>query len=549
MFLSFTGAVRLSSTAAVLLAVSAPMSASAAASCENLKTLSLPDTTIDSSATVAAGQFKVPNAPWAPAQQLPEHCRVQGTIRPTSDSDIKFEVWLPVTNWNGKFQGAGNGGFAGSINYMGLATAVQRGYAGASTDTGHTGKDEETAWAKGHPEKIVDFGHRAIHLMTVNAKAITKSYYGEAPRRAYFASCSNGGRQALMTAQRYPEDYDGIIAGAPANDWTGLIFSFIWNAQAQLKPDAFIPAAHATTIQSAVNQQCDALDAVSDGIVSAPQACSFRPEKLLCAEGQAKDCLSTPQVAALQAIYQGPQTANGSQLFPGFTPGAEVGTVPGISWDGWVFGAQAGSSTQGRFATNFMRGMATGDDNWQLTNFSFDRDAGPIAEKFGPILNATDPDLSSFAKRGGKLILFHGWADAAIPPVNSIKYYDSVGARMGAAQRRQFARLFMVPGMQHCLAGPGPSSFGGLTAALSPPNPAVDLAAALEQWVEQGIAPESVRAVKAQDMVRALYDPTQGGVERSGLICAYPSQAKWNGSGDAADAASYTCVDPKGHVR
>jgi Tannase and feruloyl esterase len=546
MFLSVTRRAVRCAAAGALFAASAPMLAHAAATCESLKTVSLADTTVDSTETVAAGEYKVPNSPWLPPQQLPEHCRLRGTIRPTSDSEIKFEVWLPAASWNGKLQGAGNGGFAGSINYMGLALGVQRGYVAASTDTGHSGKDEDTAWAKGHPEKIVDFGHRAIHLMTVNAKAIAKAYYGEAPRRAYFASCSNGGRQALMTAQRYPEDYDGIIAGAPANDWTGLIFGFTWNAQALMKPDAFIPASKAVAIQAAVNHQCDALDGVSDGVVSAPQKCDFKPQQLLCGEGQSKDCLSEPQVAALQAIYQGARTSKGSQLFSGFTPGAEVGTVPGISWDGWVFGAEAGRSSQGRFATNFMRSMVTGDDNWQLTAFDFDRDAGPIVEKLGPILDATDPDLSRFAKRGGKLILFHGWNDAAIPPLNTIKYYDSVGARMGAAQREQFARLFMIPGMQHCLAGPGPSSFGGLGPALSPPNPAVDLSSALEQWVEKGIAPESVRAVKGHDMIRALYDPTQGGVERSGLICAWPKQARWNGSGDAADAASYTCVDPKG---
>jgi feruloyl esterase len=184
-----------------------------------------------------------------------------------------------------------------------------------------------------------------------------------------------------------------------------------------------------------------------------------------------------------------------------------------------------------------------GNDNWQFGSFDFDRDAPMVIEKLGPVLDATNIDLSRFASRGGKLILFHGWADAAIPPTNSIEYYEGVGQRMGQKKRARFMRLFMIPGMQHCLAGPGPSSFGGLTAAVQPPNPAVDLSAALEQWVEKGVAPESVRAIRARDLRLALFDPTQPDVERSGLICAYPKQAKWNGTGDGADAAHYTCVD------
>jgi Tannase and feruloyl esterase len=545
MYSTFTRIARRRTAASLLLTLSAPTLAFAA-SCESLKGLSLPDVTVESAVVVAAGAYQ-PESKWAPPMSLPEHCRVSGTIRPTAGSDIKFQVWLPAAGWNGKFQGSGNGGFAGSINYIGLASAVQRGYVGASTDTGHTAsKDEETAWAKGHPEKIIDFGHRAIHLMTVNAKAVIKAYYGDGPRHSYFASCSNGGRQALMTAQRYPEDYDGIISGAPANNWTGLIFSFLWNAQALSKPDAFVPAAQAATLQAAVNHQCDAVDGVSDGIVASPQACGFKPQMAQCKGAPSNDCFTAPQINALQAIYQGPRTAGGKQLFAGFAPGAEVGSVPGFSWDGWIFGAAPGTSTQARFATNFMRGFVGKNDDWQLTSFDFDRDVQPIVEKFGPILDATDPDLSRFAKRGGKLILFHGWADAAIPPQNSIDYFESVRERMGEKRRDEFARLYMVPGLQHCVAGPGLSIFGGLGAAVQPANPAGDLSAALEQWVEKGIAPQSIRAVKPQNLIAAVFDPKQGGVERSGVLCAYPRQAKWNGTGDAADAASYTCVDTKG---
>lgn len=541
MFLSFARA------SVVSLGLSALASVSAHAGvCDSLKRLSLTDTTIESSEASDPGPYRDGTGLWALPSQMPEYCRVRATIRPSKDSDIKFEVWLPATSaWNGKLHVGGNGGFAGSINYQsGLAAAVQRGYVGVSTDTGHVGKDDDASWAKDHPEKVIDYGHRALHLATVNAKAIAQAYYGTAVKRSYFMSCSNGGRQALMAAQRYPDDYDGIIAGAPANDWTGLMLSFIWNTQAQLGPGAYIPPSLASTIQAGVNEQCDALDGVSDGVVSAPQACNFKPERLLCATGQSTQCLTAPQVEALRRIYQGPRTSQGVQLFPGFDPGAEVGVpVPGIGWDGWMFGPEVGDSRQGRMVASFMRNMITGDENWKFADFNFERDPPLLLERVGHVLNATDPDLSAFARRGGKLILFHGWADAAIPARNSIKYFESIGARMGAQQRASFARLFMVPGMQHCLAGPGPSSFGGLTAASQPLNPATDLSAALERWVETGTAPESVRAIKARDMVRALFDPSQADVERSGVICAYPKQAKWNGTGNPADASSYACAD------
>ena len=517
----------------------------AAASCGSLEHLKLAHTTIDSSTVEAAGPSTLEGiAAIALPDPVPERCRVKGTIRPTSDSDIKFEVWLPAANWNGKLTTGGNGGVAGSINYSLLVSAIQRGYTGVSTDTGHVGKDADGAWAKGHPEKLVDFGHRAIHLATVDAKAIVKAYYGVEQKRAYFIGCSNGGRQALMSAQRYPEDFDGVIAGAPAYNWTGFTTAFAWNEQAMLRPNAYIPMTMAPIIQAAVNQQCDALDGVTDGVVSAPQACHFQPEKLLCAPGQTEKCLTQPQIEALQTIYQGAHTSNGTRLFTGFTPGGETGSVPGLGWEGWIFGPQPGVATQSAFVWGVMREMVTGEDNWQIGSFDFDRDPKILLEKIGPALNATDTNLSKFASRGGKLILFQGWSDAAIPPSATISYYEGVGQRMGDTKRAQFMRLFMVPGMQHCAGGPGPSSFGGLTPAVQPENPSRDLTAALEQWVEKGVAPESVRAIKGRDLKRALYDPTVADIESSGLICAYPRHAKWNGTGDTKDAASYTCVYP-----
>ncbi|MFC4312049.1 tannase/feruloyl esterase family alpha/beta hydrolase [Steroidobacter flavus] len=526
--------------AAMSLGVSAHASGT---SCEQLKQLPLSDTSIEGT-VVPAGEYKNPAAAYMPAIALPAHCRVRGTIKPTSDSDIKFEVWLPLQQWNGKLQGSDNGGFAGSINVPALAISVKRGYAGVSSDTGHVASvAEDASWAKGHPEKVVDFAHRAIHLMTVNAKAIVNAFYGQAPKRSYFAGCSNGGRQALMTAQRYPDDYDGIVAGAPAHDWTHLMMSFAWNTKALSAPGGFIPGTMAPAIQAAVNEQCDALDGVKDGLVAAPQSCTLDPNKLLCTAGKSEACLTPTQMQALQAIHRGPHTSKGVRLYPGFPPGAEVGApLPGMGWDGWIFGQEPGGTGQGRFALNFMRYIVTGDEGWRVTAFDPDKDASTIDARFAPIFNATDPNLSRFAARGGKLILFHGMADPAIPVGSSIDYFESVGRKMGAPERDKVVKMFLVPGMQHCVGGPGPSIMGGLGAAVQPPDPSTDLSAALETWVEQGKAPESVRVIKPKKLAVAFADPRAAGVERSGLLCAYPKRAKWNGTGDASDAASYGCV-------
>lgn len=506
-----------------------------AIACEDLHALKLNQTIITESIRVPPGTFKDPSGPW-PAEDLPERCQVKGIIRPSTDSEISFEIWMPTTSWNHKLQGAGNGGFAGALNYQsGLVQSLQRGYVGVTTDTGHTAKTEDASWAIGHPEKITDFAYRAIHLMTVNAKAVIKAFYGEAPKRSYFASCSNGGRQALMLAQRYPADYDGIIAGAAANDWTGLMLDFVWNQQAVMKPGAFIPPDRVPALQAEVDRQCNALN----GVISAPQSCRFDPDVLLCQGSESNSCLTHAQIESLRSIYQGMRVAHGQISFPGFTPGAEVG-----SWSGWILGTKAaGESAEARFGSGFVGAMAQQDPNWNLREFDLDREAPRIIRQYGPLMNATDPDLSQFAARGGKLILFHGWADAAVPPLNTIRYFDSVGAKLGVPRRSQFVRLFMVPGMQHCFGGPGPSVFGEHTAARQPADPDTDLAAALERWVEGGAAPETVRAVKPKDLLAGAFGSPKGGVEKSGLLCAYPKRAKWNGTASADDASNFSCVD------
>jgi hypothetical protein len=312
----------------------------AGTSCEALKSLKLPQTTITESVQVPAGQFQDPGMSFLGDADVPERCQVKATIHPSADSEIRIEVWMPVSGWNHKFQGAGNGGFAGSIQYRGgLVEALQRGYAAGSTDTGHAVTGEDGKWAIGHPEKLVDFGNRAVHLMTVNGKAIVKAYYGKPAAKAYFASCSNGGRQALMEAQRFPDDYNGIVAGAPANDWTGLMLDFTWNMQAMMRPGAFIPADRAPAIQAAVNAQCDALDGVTDGVIGRPQACKFDPKKLLCSGAESASCLTQPQVTALEAIYQGMHSTDGKIAFPGFSPGAR-------KWGVGIAGSSARSSAQ-----------------------------------------------------------------------------------------------------------------------------------------------------------------------------------------------------------
>ncbi len=500
--------------------------AARAGDCAGLKDKAPPDAEITAAALQPAGPFVIPPE-LGPARtvQLPAFCRVQGVLHPTSDSHIAFEAWLPAEGWNGRFQGVGNGGFAGSIGYAGLAAAVQGGYAVASTDTGHGPGATDASWAKGHPEKVVDFGWRAVHLTAVAGKTLTEAFYGSAPRHAYFTSCSNGGRQGLMEAQRFPGDYDGIIAGAPAYNWTGLFTGFVWNAQALSRPGATILAAKTPAIAAAVLADCDRLDGAADGLVSDPSQCRFNPDKLRCADKETDACLTAPQIAALRAIYQGPRTSKGQQIYFGFPPGGE--TAPGSAgWDLWIFGPAPGASIQNAFGSSFVKSVVGAPDGWTPAGFDFDRDVAPLKARTAATFNATDPDLSRFAARGGKLILFHGWSDAAIPAPGTIAYRDQVVRRMGAGKADGFMRLFLAPGMHHCGGGAGPSDFdqGGVPSPGR--DPSTSLAAALEVWVEQGHAPEQVIARQP---------------DRTGLLCAYPKHATLTPGGDPSRAESYHC--------
>jgi hypothetical protein len=509
----------------------------AGTNCADLAKLSLPNTTIGTAEAIPAGSYTPPGS--QAIGEAPAFCRVAGVIKPVEDCDIKFEVWMPAagpgSKWNGKFQGVGNGGFAGAISYGGLADAVKHGYAGASTDTGHHAGGTDASWALGHPEKIADFGYRAIHETTEKAKAIIHAFYGDGPRRSYFSACSNGGRQALMEAQRFPADYDGIIAGAPANFWTHLLTTAITDSEALLSdPASYIPPAKIPAIEAATLAACDALDGVKDGVIDNPPACHFDAAKLLCNGPETNSCLTAPQVAALKTLYDGLRTSKGEQLFPGYSVGGEGGMQ---GWAVWITGSAPTKSLMYAFGTNFYKNMVFDDPAWDFRTLKVDRDVKIADDKMSQRLNATNPDLSAFKKRGGKLILYHGWSDAAIAPVNAINYYESVVSKMGAKDSKTFVRLFMAPGVQHCAGGPGPSSFGQNGAAQG--DPQHDIAAALEQWVEKGVAPEQVIATK----YKVGMNPASG-VQRTRPLCAYPKVARWSGQGSTDDAVNFVCADP-----
>ncbi len=508
-------------------------------SCENLKSLKLKDAQITRAETVNPGAANlvdsVPPTMAALFKSLPAFCRVSVGAHPSSDSDIKIEVWMPATGWNGKFQAQGNGGFAGQIDYRGMATALSHGYATAGTDTGHSGTATDATWALGHPEKIVDFGYRAIHVMTEIAKQTITTFYQSKPKHSYFGSCSNGGREALMEAQRYPEDYDGILAGAPANYWSHLLVGALWDAQATtLDPASYIPSSKLPAIAGAVNSACDAQDGVKDGVLNDPRQCHFDPAVLTCkTEDRGEDkaeCLTPLQVTALKKLYQGAHDSHG-QIFPGFLPGAETGEG---GWSVWITGSAPGHALLFAFARGYFGNMIYDKADWDYKPADLSQATKASDEKGAKVLNATDPDLSRFKNRGGKLIIYHGWDDPAISALNTINYFHQVQTKMGAQNVESFLRVYMVPGMQHCGGGPGATSFEeGLHARQDAEH---NMRLALEDWVEKGAAPSKIVASKYADSNPG----SQPNMTRP--LCPYPQIAKYKGSGDANNEESFACV-------
>jgi feruloyl esterase len=474
-----------------------------AASCESLQALALPDTTILSAALVPAGPFVPPTAPaTAKPLQVPAACRVVGRVSPA----INFEVWMPASGWNGKFQAVGGGGFAGVISYGAIATALNRGYATASTDTGHS--TPGGSWALNRPELVIDFGYRAIHEMTVRAKAVIAAFYGNPPRYSYFVGCSTGGRQGLMEAQRYPNDYDGIVAGAPANYGTRMPAGNLFVASATLKDEATkLPAATLSVLNKGAISACDARDGVTDGLIDSPNRCAFDPASVQCSATQTESCLTAAQVGAARKIYAAsvnPRT--NEEIFPGMVPGSE------LTWTALAGGPQPFS-----IAVDFYKYFVFSNPEWDWKTMDFDKDIEAGEAKVGKVLNAIDPDLKAFKARGGKLIMYHGWNDQLITPLNTVNYYNSVTRTLGMAETDEFARLFMAPGMLHCGGGPGPNTFDAL--------------GALEQWVEQGTTPAQLTASHS----------TTGVVDRTRPLCPYPQVATYTGSGSIDEAASFQC--------
>jgi feruloyl esterase len=478
--------------------------------CDTLAALPLKDASITFAQVVPAGQFSPPGGQNAavpgPYKMLPEFCRVAATLTPSRDSVITVEVWLPAANWNGKFQAVGNGGWAGVISYAAMADAVRAGYATASTDTGHTGNG--AAFVVGHPEKLIDFAWRSEHEMTAKAKAVIERFYGSAPKLSYWNGCSTGGRQALKEAQQFPDDYDGIIAGAPANRTT----LSLWIAHAVLKdPASYIPPAKYPLIHEAALAACDALDGVKDGLIENPAQCSFDPAVLLCKGADAPSCLTAAQVTAARNMYSPPlNSRTGKPLSARLTAGTELG------WGEQALGPQPNANINDHF-----RFVVFKNPNWDWKTFDFDRDLIKSEQPESQIMNATDPDLQPFFSHGGKLLLYQGWSDPRVPALQTIDYYTSVVDKVGGfAKSSGSIRLFLAPGMGHCGGGNGPNVFDKVTP--------------LEQWVEHGKAPDSLVASHA----------TKGSVDRTRPLCPYPQVAKYKGSGSIDQAGNFVCAVP-----
>jgi feruloyl esterase len=495
-----------------------PWALAAATPCDSLGSLKLPNTTF-AAQLVPAGDFPLPGG--RSIRNLPAFCRVSGVLKPTPDSDIRFEIWLPAEKWSGRFEGIGNGGFAGSISLPALGAAVQRGSAAASTDTGHTGGSTDATWALGHPQKVADFGYRAIHLTAETAKRAIEAFYGDGPRHSYFDACSNGGRQALMEAQRYPDDYDGIVSGAPAYYWTHLMTGAA-DLAGRYAADAaaYIPPAKIATIENAVLAACDTLDGIPDGVIGDPTQCHFDPAPLLCKGADSDLCLTAPQLAVVRHVFEGSRDSKGHQVEPGMSPGGATGPS---GWVAWITGEKPNQANAVAYGTQFFRNMVYEDASWTVRGFDVDRGVKAADDKLAGTLNATDPDLARFQARGGKLILYHGWNDPAIPAQGTIDYYQSVAARIGARNANEFLRLYMVPGMQHCGGGPGATAFDAML-----PD--------IERWVESGAAPGAVIATKYKSEGNRA-----SGVLRTRPLCPYPQTAHWDGHGSPDNAASFTC--------
>jgi feruloyl esterase len=494
-------------------AISGEPAAAGTRSCESLASLTLPATTITGAQAVDAGAFTSPAPGTGGAAQrtaqafrnLPAFSRVAATLKPSSDSDIKIEVWMPASGWNGKFQGVGNGGWAGSISYPALAAALAAGYATASTDTGHVGNT--AAFALGHPEKLVDMGYRAVHEMTVQGRAIVDAYYGSRPTRSFWNGCSQGGRQAITEAERYPADYDAILAGAPGIYNMELhVTRVAINSFVHRTADSAIPSEKYAMVHDAVLAACDARDGVKDGVIDSPTTCSFDPGVLACKGADGPSCLTPAQVETMRALYAPIKNTRGAIVSPPLLqPGTELG---------WA--TLAGPKPLG-LATEAMQYVVFRDAGWDWHRFNPATDFDMALRSDERVLGLTDPNLKPFFDRGGKLLVYHGWGDPQVPAQNTVRYFNDVVKTTGKGVVGKSIQLYMVPGMGHCQGGPGTDTF--------------DKMGAIERWVETGRAPEQIIASHMKD----------GKADRTRPLCPYPQLAQYKGTGSTDDAANFMC--------
>lgn len=482
-----------------------------AANCELLRGLQLSDVRVTSAVVRAQDPSRTVHV---------AHCEVTGVIR----REIRFMALLP-DEWNGRFAMGGGGGFAGTLENQNV-TVVNQGYASSGTDTGHQGSPIDAKWALGHPDRQENFGFAAVHRTAEVTKAIIQAYYGSAPERSYFLGCSNGGRQGLMEAQRYPDDFDGIVSGAPALNFTDIVTAFVRNAKlafpaggsdgkGALRPEAL------KLLEAKVLESCDALDGVKDGVMEDPRDCHFALRRMRpCPAGHVNaDCLTTSERAAIEGI-SAPVTDAKGMIYPGLVFGSE-GLAEG--WPLWIAGSAgprppvfaSAPSLQWAFGTEFFKYFVAADSGWDYRNYNL-ANARRDTRAAARILNATDPNLTAFKAHGGKLLLWHGWSDPALNARATIAYYDQL--QKGDSTAREYARLYLLPGVVHCAGGPGPDNVAWVTA--------------IADWVERNEAPESLLATRSD---------SAGKVFRTRPLCPYPKRAVYRGSGKTDDAANFDC--------
>jgi feruloyl esterase len=460
---------------------------------------------------VEPGGFGARGAPQQSAlfKQLPAFCRVGATLKPAPESHIQMELWMPVAGWNGKFLAVGNGGWAGTISFGAMAEGLRRGYAVASNDTGHQDQGARFALTG---DKLVDFAYRAMHEMTVQSKALTAAFYAQAPRLSYYQGCSTGGRQGMMAAQRYPEDFDAIVAGAPVYNQVHLNVSQTFLQVDMLRnPDLLVPEEKIAVVARAAVAACDAGDGVTDGIISDPRACRFDPAVLACKAGDAPDCLTPGQVASARQLYAPVKTSSGQTVYPGRSPGVE---------GGWAARIPVPGKPMNTLWSDMARFVGHRDAEWDVMSFDLERDLA-LALKNGGLIEASDPNLAAFKARGGRLLLWHGWADPGPAPENTINYHAAVTKTLGGPQD-DWMRLFLMPGVAHCGGGVGPDQ--------------ADFLAAMEQWREDGIAPARIAAWRSPGRA--------GRTPMSRPLCPFPQVARYTGTGSTDEAANFVCAAP-----